>query len=51
MGYFDEYKPMGKKILKGQANAYSLLKDQGYLGGALTYDYLWDAQAGRILKL
>jgi len=27
------------------------LKDQGYLGGALTYNYLWDAQAGRILKL
>ena len=46
-----EVKTMGKKILKGQANAYSLLKDQGYLGGALTYDYLWDAQAGRILKL
>ncbi|MEY3600159.1 MAG: hypothetical protein RLZZ463_936 [Bacteroidota bacterium] len=46
-----EVKTMGKKILNGQANAYSLLKDQGYLGGALTYDYLWDAQAGRILKL
>jgi len=46
-----EVKTMGKKILKGQTNAYSLLKDQGYLGGALTYDYLWDAQAGRILKL
>jgi hypothetical protein len=46
-----EVKTMGKKILKGQANAYSLLKDQGYLGGALTYNYLWDAQAGRILKL
>jgi hypothetical protein len=46
-----EVKTMGKKILNGQANAYSLLKDQGYLGGALTYNYLWDAQAGRILKL
>jgi hypothetical protein len=44
-------KEQGKKLLQGKANAYSVLKDQGYLGGALTYNYLWDAQAGRILKL
>lgn len=42
----------GKKILDGKANYYSKIRDnETYLGGALKYNFLYNNDSGRILKL
>lgn len=42
----------GKEILENQDNFYAALRDtDAYLGGALKYNYLYNTEAGRILKL
>jgi hypothetical protein len=42
----------GKEILENKDNYYASLRDTGvYLGGALKYNYLYNTEAGRILKL
>ena len=42
----------GKEILENRDNYYSTLRDtEAYLGGALKYSYLYNSEAGRILKL
>ncbi len=42
----------GKEILENKDNYYAALRDTGvYLGGALKYNYLYNTEAGRILKL
>lgn len=42
----------GKEILDQKANFYSKLRDnEAYLGGALMYNYLYNTESDRILKL
>ncbi|MEN8789574.1 MAG: DUF1835 domain-containing protein [Flavobacteriaceae bacterium] len=42
----------GKEILDGQTSYYSQIKDEeAYLGGALKYNYLYNTESERILKL
>ncbi len=42
----------GKEILEGKTNYYSTMRDsEAYLGGALKYNYLYNTEANRILKL
>ena len=42
----------GKAILEEKENCYSLLRDnEAYLGGALMYNYLYNTDTGKILKL
>lgn len=42
----------GKQILDGKTNIYSQLRDnESYLGGALKYNFLYNTDSGRILKL
>ena len=42
----------GKEILENQDNYYTTLRDtEAYLGGALKYNYLYNTEADRILKL
>jgi len=42
----------GKQILDGQTNYYSQIRDsEDYLGGALKYNYLYNTESDRILKL
>ncbi len=42
----------GKEILENQDNFYAEIRDsEAYLGGALKYNYLYNTEAGRILKL
>jgi hypothetical protein len=42
----------GQDILKGRSNYYSSLRNNDtYLGGALKYNYLYNTESGRILKL
>ncbi len=42
----------GQEILNNEANYYSTLRDsEAYLGGALKYNFLYNTEAGRILKL
>lgn len=42
----------GKEILKNQTNYYaSMRNNEAYLGGALKYNFLYNTEAGRILKL
>jgi hypothetical protein len=42
----------GKEILENKDNYYATLRDtEAYLGGALKYNYLYNTEAGRILKL
>ena len=42
----------GKQILEEKANFYSHLRDNdAYLGGALMYNYLYNTESDRILKL
>ncbi|MCJ7465446.1 MAG: DUF1835 domain-containing protein [Maribacter sp.] len=42
----------GQEILKGKSNYYSSLRNNDtYLGGALKYNYLYNTESGRILKL
>ncbi|MGB5358486.1 MAG: DUF1835 domain-containing protein [Eudoraea sp.] len=42
----------GKEILEGQTNYYSQIRDnEDYLGGALKYNFLYNTESGRILKL
>jgi hypothetical protein len=42
----------GKEILENQDNFYAEIRDNdAYLGGALKYNYLYNTEAGRILKL
>ncbi len=43
---------MGKEVLAQQTNYYALLRDNdAYLGGALKYNYLYNTDNSRILKL
>ena len=42
----------GKEILQNKDNYYAALRDtDAYLGGALKYNYLYNTEADRILKL
>ena len=42
----------GKQILDGQTNYYSQIRDsEDYLGGALKYNFLYNTESDRILKL
>ncbi|NNF18608.1 MAG: DUF1835 domain-containing protein, partial [Flavobacteriaceae bacterium] len=42
----------GKDILEGKTNYYSQLRDnEYYLGGALKYNFLYNTDSRRILKL
>lgn len=42
----------GQEILKNETSYYSTLRDsEAYLGGALKYNFLYNTEAGRILKL
>ncbi len=42
----------GREILDGKTNYYSYLRDnEAYLGGALKYNFLYNDESGRILKL
>ncbi|WP_299162559.1 DUF1835 domain-containing protein [uncultured Eudoraea sp.] len=42
----------GKQILDGQTNYYSKIRDsEDYLGGALKYNFLYNTESDRILKL
>lgn len=42
----------GKQILDGQTSYYSHIRDnESYLGGALKYNFLYNTESGRILKL
>lgn len=42
----------GMEILENKDNYYASLRDtEAYLGGALKYNYLYNSEAGRILKL
>ncbi|WP_299537073.1 DUF1835 domain-containing protein [Ulvibacterium sp.] len=42
----------GKEILEGKTNYYSAMRDnEAYLGGALKYNYLYNTDSNRILKL
>ena len=42
----------GKEILDGQTSYYSQIKDEeAYLGGALKYNFLYNTESDRILKL
>ena len=42
----------GKEILEGKTSYYSHLRDnEAYLGGALKYNYLYNTESDRILKL
>ncbi len=42
----------GKEILDGKTSYYSCIRDNDdYLGGALKYNYLYNTDSGRILKL
>ena len=42
----------GKEIIENKDNYYATLRDTAaYLGGALKYNYLYNSEAGRILKL
>jgi hypothetical protein len=42
----------GREILENQNNFYAEIRDnEAYLGGALKYSYLYNTEAGRILKL
>ncbi|MBT8270650.1 MAG: DUF1835 domain-containing protein, partial [Bacteroidia bacterium] len=42
----------GKEILDGQTSYYAELRDESaYLGGALKYNYLYNTESDRILKL
>lgn len=42
----------GKEILENKDNYYASLRDnEAYLGGSLKYNYLYNTEAGRILKL
>jgi hypothetical protein len=42
----------GKEILDGQTSYYSHIRDnESYLGGALKYNFLYNTESGRILKL
>ncbi|MGB5226854.1 MAG: DUF1835 domain-containing protein [Eudoraea sp.] len=42
----------GKEILEGQTNYYSQIRDnEDYLGGALKYNFLYNTESDRILKL
>jgi len=42
----------GKEILEGKTNYYSQLRDnEDYLGGALKYNFLYNTESDRILKL
>lgn len=42
----------GKEILDGQTNYYSQIRDnEDYLGGALKYNFLYNTESDRILKL
>lgn len=42
----------GKEILEGKTNYYSRMRDnEAYLGGALKYNYLYNTDSNRILKL
>lgn len=42
----------GQEILHNETSYYSALRDsEAYLGGALKYNFLYNSEAGRILKL
>ena len=42
----------GREILENHDNFYAEIRDnEAYLGGALKYNYLFNTEAGRILKL
>ena len=42
----------GKEILEGKTSYYSIIRDNdAYLGGALKYNYLYNSDSNRILKL
>ena len=42
----------GKEILEGKTNYYSQIRDnEDYLGGALKYNFLYNTESDRILKL
>lgn len=55
--FFTSYNPArlskkGKAILEQKENCYSLLRDNdSYLGGALMYNFLYNSDTGKILKL
>ncbi len=54
---FNSFNPVkltrkGKQVLKNQTNYYSQIRDsQLYLGGSLKYNFLYNSDTGRILKL
>jgi len=54
---FTSYSPVrlskkGKDILEGKTSYYSQIRDnESYLGGALKYNFLYNDESGRILKL
>lgn len=54
---FKKFKPVslsekGRKVLEGKTNYYSQIRDnETYLGGALKYNFLYNTDSGRILKL
>jgi hypothetical protein len=54
---FSSFKPVkltrkGKQILDGQTSYYSHIRDnEAYLGGALKYNFLYNTESERILKL
>lgn len=41
----------GKQALRAEKNFYQILKDDEYLGGVKKYDFLYDAETHKILKL
>lgn len=44
--------PQGKAVLEGKTSYYASLRDtNSYLGGALKYNFLYNTDSGRILKL
>ncbi|WP_222984236.1 DUF1835 domain-containing protein [Flagellimonas meishanensis] len=54
---FNSFNPVkltkkGREVLKNQTNYYSQIRDnQLYLGGSLKYNFLYNSDTGRILKL
>lgn len=54
---FDSLSPVrlsaqGKAVLEGKTSYYASLRDtESYLGGALKYNFLYNTESGRILKL
>lgn len=54
---FDSLNPVrlsaqGKAVLEGKTSYYASLRDtESYLGGALKYNFLYNTESGRILKL